>query len=243
MGIATQRSPLELQYNTMKTNILPGWILFGAFLFDINLKPEKMEKLDLTKKFKQYYSAAASPELVTIGKGLFLTINGKGDPNSSTFEEVTGALYAVAYAIKFGSKSKDQDFTVSKLEGFWWVNDTTTDPLKVPRSEWYYELAIRMPDHITQQNFSEALLKAEKKKQSAYIRQVDLKHMEEGLSVQMLHVGPYSEEPVSLKMMDDYMTQYDLAMNGRHHEVYLSDFRKTVPTKLKTILRHPVRRK
>lgn len=201
-----------------------------------------MNKLDLTKAFKRYYTAANAPELVTIEKGLFVTIMGKGDPNSAVFGEVTAALYAVAYGIKFNSKQKGLDFTVSKLEGFWWVDDHTADPLQVPRDQWNYELAIRLPDEITRQQFSESVLAAEKKKKSTYIRQVDFKHMEEGLCVQMMHIGPFSEEPVSLKKMDDFMHQQGLQMNGRHHEVYLSDFRKTAPEKLKTILRHPVKK-
>lgn len=217
-----------------------GWLLLIAFAFDIQLTLKNMSKLDLTKEFKQYYTAALVPELVTIEKGLFVTITGKGDPNGPMFGEVTSALYAVAYGIKFSSKQKGRDFTVSKLEGFWWVNGEYADPLQAPRDQWNYELAIRMPDDITRQQFSEAVLAAEKKKKSVFIRQVDLKHIEEGLSIQLMHIGPFSEEPVSLKKMEDFMHQQGVRMNGRHHEIYLSDFRKTAPEKLKTILRHPV---
>lgn len=199
-----------------------------------------MSKLDLTKEFKSYYTAAMNPELVTIEKGLFVTITGKGDPNGEAFGEVTAALYAVAYGIKFSSKEKGRDFTVSKLEGFWWVDDPTTDPLKVTRDQWNYELAIRLPEAVTLSQFSEAVVAAEKKKKSAYIRQVDFKEIEEGLCVQMLHVGPFSEESVTLKKIDDFMQQHGWHMNGRHHEIYLSDYRKVAPEKLKTILRHPV---
>jgi hypothetical protein len=226
----------------MKTYINLGWLLLITFVFDIQLTLKHMNKLDLTKVFKQYYTAAGIPELVTIEKGLFVTITGKGDPNSVVFGEVTAALYAVAYGIKFSSKQKGHDFTVSKLEGFWWVDDNSVDPLQVPRDQWNFELAIRLPDDITRQQFSEAVLSAEKKKKSAYIRLVDLKHIEEGLCVQMMHIGPFSEEPVSLKKMEDFMHQQGLQMNGRHHEIYLSDYRKTAPEKLKTILRHPARK-
>ncbi|WP_363431686.1 GyrI-like domain-containing protein [Chitinophaga ginsengisegetis] len=224
----------------MKAYIIMGWLLLITFAFDIQLTLKNMSKLDLTKEFKQYYTAALVPEVVTIEKGLFVTVTGKGDPNGPLFAEVTAALYAVAYGIKFSSKQKGRDFTVSKLEGFWWVNGDYADPRQAPRDQWNYELAIRMPDYITRQQFSEAVLAAEKKKKSVFIRQVDLKHIEEGLSVQLMHIGPYSEEPASLKKMDDFMQQHGLRMNGRHHEIYLSDFRKTAPEKLKTILRHPV---
>jgi hypothetical protein len=226
----------------MKTYINLGWLLLITFVFDIQLTLKHMNKLDLTKAFKQYYTAAGIPELVTIEKGLFITITGKGDPNGEVFGEVTAALYAVAYGIKFSSKQKGHDFTVSKLEGFWWVDDNSVDPLQVPRDQWNFELAIRLPDDVTRQQFSEAVLSAEKKKKSVYIRLVDLKHIEEGLCVQMMHIGPFSEEPVSLKKMEGFMHRHGLQMNGRHHEIYLSDYRKTAPEKLKTILRHPARK-
>lgn len=226
----------------MKTYINLGWLLLITFFFDIQLTLTNMNKLDLTKVFKTYYTAANVPELVTIEKGLFVTITGKGDPNGEVFAECTAALYAVAYGIKFSSKQKGFDFTVSKLEGFWWVDDHNVDPLTVPRDQWHYELAIRLPNEVTQQQFSESVLAAEKKKKSTYIREVDFKQIEEGWSVQLLHTGPFSEEPVSLKKMDDFMQQQGLRMNGRHHEIYLSDFRKTAPEKLKTILRHPVKK-
>jgi hypothetical protein len=196
--------------------------------------------VDLTKAFKQYYTAAPAPELVTIEKGLFVTLTGKGDPNGADFGNATAALYAVAYGIKSGSKQKGNNFTVSKLEGFWWVNDYRVDPLLVPRDQWNYELAIRLPDNITRQQFSEALISAEKKKKSALIRQVDFKHIEEGQSVQIMHIGPFSGEAVSLKKLDGFMQQNGLHRNGRHHEIYLSDYRKTAPEKLKTIFRTAV---
>lgn len=226
----------------MKTYITLGWLLLIIFAFDIQLTYKNMHKLDLTKEFKSYYTATITPGLVTIEKGLFVTITGKGDPNDEAFREVTAALYAVAYGIKFSCKQKGRDFTVGKLEGFWWVDDPHADPLQVTRDQWNYELAIRMPDEITLSLFSEAVLSAEKKKRSPYIRQVDFKHIEEGLSLQMLHIGPFSEESVSLKKMDDFMRQHGWQMNGRHHEIYLSDYRKTAPEKLKTILRHPVKK-
>ncbi|NSL88997.1 hypothetical protein ECE50_019300 [Chitinophaga sp. Mgbs1] len=200
-----------------------------------------MTKLDLTKAFKSYYSATIEPQVVEIGKGLFLTIQGKGDPNGEAFAENVAALYGVAYGIKFLCKAETRDFTVSKLEGFWWVEDTTQDPLTIPREEWRYELAIRMPDYVTTQHFTAAVSTAEKKKKSALFRQVDLKTIEEGSSLQLLHVGPFSTEPASLKKMDDFMHSKGLTWNGRHHEIYLSDFRKTEQEKLKTILRHPVK--
>ncbi|WP_349316053.1 GyrI-like domain-containing protein [Chitinophaga sp. MM2321] len=200
-----------------------------------------MTKLDLTQVYKSYYSATLAPQLVTIEKGLFITITGQGDPSGEGFSEAVGALYTVAYGIKAGSKQAGRDFTVSKLEGFWWVLDSSVNPLLVPREQWHYELAIRLPDDVTQQQFASAVITVEKKKKSSLFRQVDYKEIAEGRCIQILHVGPYSEEPVSLRKMDTLMQRERLTMNGRHHEIYLSDFRKTAPEKLKTILRHPVK--
>ncbi|WP_247654854.1 GyrI-like domain-containing protein [Chitinophaga varians] len=216
-------------------------LLLIGFKIDATLNLTQMDKLDLTKAFKSYYTATTAPQLAVIEKGLFLTINGKGDPNGDVYAENLGALYAVAYGIKFLCKKADKDFTVSKLEGFWWVEDTSVEPLQVPRSEWYYELAIRMPDYVTRQQLSASVLSAEKKKQSQLFRNVDLKTKEEGKCVQLMHIGPFSEEPASLQKMEGFMHQHGLQMNGRHHEIYLSDYRKTAPEKLKTILRHPVK--
>lgn len=220
-----------------------GWVLLIGFIIDQDVKLTEMTKLDLTKLFKRYYSAPLTAQLTTIEKGLFLTIMGQGDPNGEAFAENTGTLYTVAYGIKALHKQAGHDFTVSKLEGFWWVEDPAADPFQVPRDQWHYELAIRLPDDVTSQQLSAAIITAEKKKKSMLFRKVDMKTIEEGKCVQIMHIGPYSEEPVSLKKLHDLSLQEGMVSNGRHHEIYLSDFRKTAPERLKTILRHPVKPK
>ncbi|HVI46851.1 MAG TPA: GyrI-like domain-containing protein [Chitinophaga sp.] len=219
-----------------------GRVLLIALIIYNDQTLTQMTKLDLTKAYKNYYTATTTPQVVTIEKGSFITLTGKGDPDGAAFSETIGTLYTVAYSIKGICKQQSKDFIVSKLEGFWWVEDKHVDPLKVPRSEWCYELAIRMPDYVTHRHFAAAVVTAEKKKHSSLFREVNFKEIEEGPSVQLLHNGPFSEEPVSLKKMEELMKKDGLAMNGRHHEIYLSDHRKTQPEKLKTILRHPVKR-
>ncbi|MBV8255117.1 MAG: GyrI-like domain-containing protein [Chitinophaga sp.] len=199
-----------------------------------------MDKLDLTKAYKSYYTAGLAVELVNIEDAQFLSITGQGDPDGPAFSEDVEALYTIGYGIKFLNKQIGQDFVVSKLEGYWWVEDTTVDPLTVPRSQWHYELVIRIPDTVTHQQFAQAVTTAEKKKNNHRLRAVDIKHMEGGRAIQILHVGPFSEEPASLKKMETYIQSHHLQFKGRHHEIYLSDFRKTAPEKLKTILRHAV---
>ncbi|SHL80713.1 hypothetical protein SAMN05444266_10555 [Chitinophaga jiangningensis] len=200
-----------------------------------------MEKLDLTKAYKSYYTAGKAVELVNIEDALFLAIPGKGDPDGPAFAQDVEALYSIAYAIKFINKAAGQDFVVTKLEGYWWVDDTATDPLKVPRHLWNYELVLRLPDYVTHQQFVQAVTTTEKKKSNPRLRAVDLKEIEGGMAVQIMHTGPFSEEPASLQQLDAFMRARHLKFHGRHHEIYLSDFRKTEPAKLKTILRHSVR--
>ncbi|NIG52828.1 GyrI-like domain-containing protein [Chitinophaga sp. Cy-1792] len=200
-----------------------------------------MDKLDLTKAYRSYYTAGTSAELVHIEDALFLTIIGQGDPDGAVFSTDVEALYTVAYAIKFINKALQKDFVVSKLEGNWWVDDKSVDPLTVPRHLWRYQLMIRVPDYVEAAQLVQAVTTAEKKKNNSRLRAVDLKNVEGGRAVQVLHIGPYSEEPVSLAKMEAYAKQHFLQYMGPHHELYLSDPRKIVPGKQKTILRHFVR--
>lgn len=207
-----------------------------------------MEKTDLTKVFKQYFSAKAKPELVDIEAAQFISITGKGDPSGEAFAASIQALYTAAYGIKFFYKEQGKDFVVSKLEGLWQFDlekykgiGMADAPAKIPRSEWEYRLLIRMPDFVSQQSVVKALPEISIKKENAQVKQVEWFEMKEGKSVQMLHAGPFSTEPESLALMAQFMAEKGLAHNGLHHEIYLSDFRKTPDAKLKTILREPVK--
>lgn len=207
-----------------------------------------MEKTDLTKVFKQYFSAKAKPELVEIEAAQFISITGKGDPSGDAFAASIQALYTAAYGIKFFYKEQGKDFVVSKLEGLWQFDlekykgiGMADAPAKIPRSEWEYRLLIRMPDFVSKQVVVKSLPEISIKKENAQVKQVEWYEMKEGKSVQMLHVGPFSTEPESLALMAQFMAEKGLAHNGLHHEIYLSDFRKTPDSKLKTILREPVK--
>jgi hypothetical protein len=207
-----------------------------------------MEKLDLTKKYKSYFTAKTKPAVVEIGKAHFISIQGKGDPNERPFAERIEALYPVAYTIKFAFKEKGKDFTVSKLEGLWWYdekkykNKSMTDTtVEIPRSEWEYRLLIRLPDFVTKKDLEKAVEAVIAKKGLALANALEFFEMNEGKSVQMLHVGPFSTEPETLKQIEIFINENKFERNGLHHEIYLSDFRKTKPEKLKTILREPVK--
>jgi len=209
-----------------------------------------MEKLDLTKRYKAYYAAKPKPEIVEIEPAQFLSISGKGDPSDEGFSRKIQALYTVAYGIKFYFKSSGKDFVVPKLEGLWWYDadrfgrpSMADTPLKVPRSEWEYRLLIRMPDFVAGKDVDTGIATAIAKKQLPFVDAVKFYELTEGRSVQMLHTGPFETEPVTLQEMNAFMEKEGLVKNGLHHEIYLSDFNKTTPEKLKTILRAPVTRK
>lgn len=207
-----------------------------------------MSKLDLTKQYKDYYKAKTHPEIVTIEKARFLSITGKGDPSSDGFAQNIQALYATAYTIKFIYKEKNKDFVVAKLEGLWWYDDEKYGgismqdaPTQIPRSEWEYQLLIRMPNFVTADAVTNAIEQVVKKKEIELANNITLHTMQEGKCIQMLHVGPFDTEPETLQKLMDFSKENGLQKNGLHHEIYLSDFRRTTPEKLKTILREPVK--
>ena len=207
-----------------------------------------MSKLDLTKTDKIYYKAKTTPEIVFIEKANYISLTGKGDPSGKDFSEKIQALYTTAYIIKFMLKEVNNDFVVPKLEALWGFDNekyasVSMDeaPQKIPRSEWNYRIMIRMPDFVTQEQTEEAIAIATNKKQNALAKTIEFFEMEEGKVIQILHIGPFETEPQTLKKIQEFSTENNLLQNGLHHEIYLSDFRKTAPEKLKTILREPVK--
>lgn len=207
-----------------------------------------MEKLDLTKKYKAYYSAKPEPVVIEFPEAHYLAINGKGDPNSETFAEKIQTLYPVAYGIKFLCKNMNKDFVVPKLEGLWWFDEKylgqvklSDAPQRIPRSEWYWKLLIRMPDFVTPTLVSQAIGTVVAKKNLVKAKEVDLFTLPGQKVVQVLHRGSFDKEPETLLLLQKFMMANNLQHDGLHHEIYLSDFRKTASDKLRTILREPVR--
>jgi hypothetical protein len=207
-----------------------------------------MEKIDLSKKYKAYFTAKREPEVLEIGKAGFISIAGKGDPSATDFRERIEALYSVAYTIKFSCKELQKDFIVSKLEGLWWFDEKkfigkniVSSATEIPRSEWEYRLMIRVPEFVGEKDVGIAKDRVVQRKGIELVEEIKPFSMSEGKCVQMLHVGPYATEPDTLLKIAAFMEKNQLSRNGLHHEIYLSDFRKTDPAKLKTILREPVR--
>jgi len=213
-----------------------------------------MKTLDLKKQYKYLYQPSAKKiEMVQVSDLQFAMIGGaieKGQsPGSSPlFAEATQALYGLAYTLKFMLKKRKTnaiDYPVMALEGLWWVKDGFFDI--TVKDNWLYTLMIMQPDLITKELFEEAREQVRKKKgDSESLARARLARFEEGLCVQVMHVGPYATEPTTVDRMKEFMKANGLKDNvgpkGKHHEIYWSDPRKAAPDKMKTILRHPVRR-
>lgn len=207
-----------------------------------------MEKLDLIKHYRAYYSATNQPQLLDIEAAQFLSITGMGDPSEKPYLDKIQALYATAYSIKFLNKVQGKDFIVAKLEGLWNFDEEKYPnlsiyeaPIKVPRSEWEYRMLIRMPEYVTQEQVAASRRQVAEKKQIQLASDIELYQMKEGKVVQMLHTGPFANEHETLAQMQEFIKAEGLQKNGWHHEIYLSDFNRTPAEKLKTILREPVK--
>ncbi len=199
-----------------------------------------MSKLDLVKEFKSYYGANNKPEIVEFEGILYLSIEGKGEPAGEVFTKALEALYPLAYGVKKICKSQGKDFGVPKLEGLWWVK-SNKPALEVPRSEWFWKLLIRMPDFATSEIVNNAKEEVFKKKSLDLIKEIKFETMDEGKCVQIMHIGPYATEPETIQKMKKFIKENKFNESGLHHEIYLSDPRKTAPEKMKTILRQPIK--
>lgn len=173
----------------------------------------------------------------------FIAIDGRGDPNTSAdYARAVKALYAVVYTIKFTSKrTLGRDFVVGPLEGLWWSNRPEVFSTRA-KDAWHWRMLISQPDWITEDLIDEARQAALAKKSLPTIADIRRETLHEGTSAQLLHVGPYDDEgPALARLHREYLAANNLWMSGHHHEIYLSDHRRTEPAKLKTILRQPVR--
>lgn len=203
-----------------------------------------MEKIDLKKGLKSIYSAREKPEIIDVPEGNFLTYSGRGPPGGKEYSEALNALYSTVYTLKFDQKKKGQDFTVMTLEGLWWWDDDKIVSLEEapPKETWNWTSMIRVPDFVTDEMVKE-LKPGINEKKGIVVDRVSLDHFHEGLSVQILHVGPYSDESRTQKILHRFIKDQNYQLRGKHHEVYLSDPNRTSPEKLKTILRHPVEKR
>ena len=200
----------------------------------------KTDKLDLYKQHKAEYAAKKTPALVTVKAAAYLTIAGRGEPGGEAFTDSMGGLYGAAYTIKFASKFAGKDYKVCPPEGLWWCG-RKRDFFTEPRDKWSWKLLIRTPDFITAADLAKACETLLAKGETPAVRNVRLETFEEGLCVQMLHVGPYTAEAATIEIMMQFVHNQKLKCHGKHHEIYLSDPRRVAPERLRTVLRYPVR--
>ncbi len=199
-----------------------------------------MQKIDLKKQFKELYNPSVKQiSTIDVPQMNFLTLEGKGDPNKKDFADSIQAMYPLAYTIKFDfKKNKDIDFSVMPLEGLWWADDFNDfDPQNGNRDNWKWKLIIMQPDFVTKEDFERNLQIVKQKKKLPLLENIKFESIKEGQSAQLMHIGPFIEEGPNIQKVHDFIKQSGGKLSGHHHEIYLSDPRRTAPEKLKTIIR------
>lgn len=210
-----------------------------------------MMAFDFKKEYKEFYLAKNKPQIVTVPPMNYIAVRGTGDPNEErgAYKAAIAVLYAVAYTIKM-SKLGDHridgyyDFVVPPLEGFWW-QDGVQGVDYTNKASFHWISVIRLPDFVTQEDFDWTVAEAtRKKKLDCSI--AEFLTIDEGECVQIMHIGPYDDEPATVAVMDQYLAangyENDFSLTRMHHEIYLSDARKIAPEKWKTVIRHPVKK-
>ena len=207
---------------------------------------------DFKKEYKEFYMPKGKPEIVTVPKMNYIAVRGRGNPNEEDgeYKKSIELLYGIAYTIKMSKKGDHKiegyfDYVVPPLEGFWWQDDV--DGIDYCHKENFQWISvIRLPDFVTKADFDWAIEEATRKKKMDYSK-VEFLEIEEGLCVQCMHSGSYDDEPATVAAMDKFIAdngyEKDISDSRRHHEIYLSDARKVAPEKLKTLIRHPIRKK
>lgn len=206
---------------------------------------------DFKKEYKEFYMPKNKPEIVTVPKANYIAVRGKGNPNEidGAYQQAISILYAVAYTLKMSYKTEHKiegffEYVVPPLEGFWW-QDNVDGIDYADKAAFNWISVIRLPEFITKKDFEWAVETASEKKKldcsSAEFLTVD-----EGLCVQIMHIGAFDDEPQTVALMDEYIAQNgyenDITESRLHHEIYLSDARKVAPEKRKTVIRHPIKR-
>ncbi len=203
-----------------------------------------MEKLDLKKQWRNLYQPPVGEiTTVTVSPLTYLMVDGQGDPNTSKlFEQAVEALYSLSYTLKFSLKKSPRaiDYGVMPLEGLWWADDPRVF-FQSDKSTWKWTVMILQPEFISRANVDAALDEVRRKRNPPALNCVRFETLEEGESVQTLYLGPFSEEGPVIQRMHDAIKAAGKELYGKHHEVYLSDPRRTAPAKLRTILRQPMR--
>ena len=206
---------------------------------------------DYKKEYKEFYMPANKPSIVTVPKMNYIAVRGKGNPNdeSGEYKDSIGLLYAIAFTIKMSYKGSHKidgyfEYVVPPLEGFWWQEGSDTIDY-ANKNGFNFISLIRLPDFVTEADFDWAVQEATKKKKADFSK-VEFLTYDEGVCVQCMHVGSYDDEPKTVALMHEYMAvngyALDISESRYHHEIYLSDPRKCAGEKLKTVVRHPIKK-
>ena len=206
---------------------------------------------DYKKEYKEFYMPANKPSIVTVPKMNYIAVRGKGNPNdeSGEYKDSIGLLYAIAFTIKMSYKGSHKidgyfEYVVPPLEGFWWQEGSDTIDY-ANKNGFNFISLIRLPDFVTKADFDWAVREATNKKKADFSK-VEFLTYDEGVCVQCMHVGSYDDEPKTVALMHEYMTvngyALDISESRYHHEIYLSDPRKCAVEKLKTVVRHPIKK-
>lgn len=208
---------------------------------------------DYKKEYKEFYMPKDKPSIVEIPKMNYIAVRGKGNPNdeNSEYKDSIGLLYAIAFTIKMSYKGTYKidgyfEYVVPPLEGFWWQEENKYEIDYKSKDRFNFISIIRLPDFVTKKDFEWAVQEATKKKKQDFAK-VELLTYDEGICVQCMHIGSYDNEPTTINLMHEYMIEngyeLDIKLNRFHHEIYLSDPRRCETSKLKTVIRHPIRKK
>ena len=206
---------------------------------------------DFKKEYKEIYMPNDKPAIISVPKMNYIAVRGKGDPNDENgeYKAAIGLLYGIAFTIKMSRKGDHQiegyfDYVVPPLEGFWWMESKAGIDY-AHKEKFHWISVIRLPDFVSEYDFRWAVDEAAKKKKQDFSK-VEFLTVEEGLCVQCMHIGSYDDEPATIEIMHDYMEKQgyvlDISDKRLHHEIYLSDARKVATEKLKTVIRHPIRK-
>lgn len=206
---------------------------------------------DYKKEYKEFYMPKNKPSIVNIPKMNYLAVRGSGNPNEEEgeYKKSISLLYGIAFTIKMSYKGNHKidgyfEYVVPPLEGFWWQEGVDGIDYQ-KKDDFRFISLIRLPDFVTKKDFDWAIEEATLKKKQDYSK-VEFFTYEEGICVQCMHIGPYDTEPMTVSLMDEYAKEegyvLDITEKRYHHEIYLSDPRKCNPSKLKTVLRHPIKR-
>lgn len=204
-----------------------------------------MAKIDYKKEWRHLYNPSKKAfQFIDVPEMQFFMVDGRGDPNSSEdFQQAIEALYGLSYTLKFAVKQADpqRDYAVMPLEGLWW-SDETSDFLVGNKEKWQWTLMIMQPEFITPELVGRAVVQVREKRHPAALEKVRFEKYREGHAVHIMYVGPYADEAPVIREMHAFLDANGYEVNGRHHEIYLSDPRRTAPERLKTVLRQPVKK-